>query len=302
MTLTAIVLLVVAAFVHAGWNLLTKHAHPTAAFFLVANTFGCLCLAPVLLLYGNVAAAFPARVWVLLAGTGFCLAVYMATLAGAYRTGHLSIAYPIARSAPVVVVAGITFALGKGHQITPQCLFGILLVAGGCFALPMRRFRDFRARNYLNLSCLLALAAAFGTAGYMLIDDEALRRLREAPGLSAGPAQATIVYAFFEGLSSSAWLALYVLLRKNRRSRVHEVIRASGRNAALTGIGMYVAYTLVLLSMAFVANVSYVAAFRQLSILFGAVFGVVILKEPRHVPKFVGVAFMFLGLVLVGTG
>ena len=109
-------------------------------------------------------------------------------------------------------------------------------------------------------------------------------------------------HAFFEGLSSSAWLALYVLLQRNGWSRVREVVRSDGPHAALTGIGMYAAYTLVLLSMAFVANVSYVAAFRQLSILLGAIFGVVILKEPRHVPKFVGVALMFLGLVLVATG
>ncbi len=72
--------------------------------------------------------------------------------------------------------------------------------------------------------------------------------------------------------------------------------------AALTGAGIFGAYVLVLLAMSLVSNVSYVVAFRQLSIPLGAVLGVLVLKEPRYPTKFVGVAIMFVGLVLVGTG
>ena len=92
MTLTAIVLLLVSAVTHAGWNLLGKREHPTAAFLLVANILGCLCLTPVLVFYGRALAAFPPRVWVLIGLTGLCQAIYFTALAGAYRTGDLSIA------------------------------------------------------------------------------------------------------------------------------------------------------------------------------------------------------------------
>jgi uncharacterized membrane protein len=53
--------------------------------------------------------------------------------------------------------------------------------------------------------------------------------------------------------------------------------------------------------MNFVSNVSYVAAFRQLSIPRGAIFGMVLLREPRYLPKTVGIAAIFFGLVLVGA-
>jgi uncharacterized membrane protein len=43
-----------------------------------------------------------------------------------------------------------------------------------------------------------------------------------------------------------------------------------------------------------------VAAFRQLSIPLGAVLGMVLLKEPHYLPKLIGVAIVFLGLILVG--
>ena len=54
--------------------------------------------------------------------------------------------------------------------------------------------------------------------------------------------------------------------------------------------------------MNYVTNISYVAAFRQISIPLGAIFGMSLLKEPRHPPKLVGVSTIFIGLVMVAIG
>ena len=61
-------------------------------------------------------------------------------------------------------------------------------------------------------------------------------------------------------------------------------------------------YGLVLASMAYVTNVSYVAAFRQLSIPIGAVLGLTIQREPRYLPKIIGIVIVSVGLILVGVG
>lgn len=91
MTVTAIVLVVVSAFVHAGWNLLSKRARPSSAYFLVASLAGALVLSPVLLLYWEtVTGAIPFRVWLLLIGAGLFMTVYYSSLAGAYRSGDMS--------------------------------------------------------------------------------------------------------------------------------------------------------------------------------------------------------------------
>ena len=81
MTLTSAVLILISAVVHAAWNLLGKREHPTPAFFLAANTIGCLCLTPAVLAYGRGILEFPASVWLLIALTGICQAVYMSSLA-----------------------------------------------------------------------------------------------------------------------------------------------------------------------------------------------------------------------------
>jgi drug/metabolite transporter (DMT)-like permease len=302
MTLTAVLLLLLSAVTHAGWNLVGKREHPTAAFLLVANTMGCLLLSPALVLYGRALGAFSARVWVLIGATGLCQAVYYAALAGAYRAGEISVAYPLARSTPAVIVPAIAWLLGQGGRLSQQAILGIALVVAGGFFLPMKRFADRGLRSELKLSIALALVAALGTAGYSIIDDAALHLLREAPGTAIGHTQVTLLYAFLEGIGSSSWLALFVLARERGRARLREICRTRSRQAALVGAGIYLTYTLVLISMAFVTNVSYVVAFRQLSIPLGALLGVLVLKEPRPIPKFVGVTTMLIGLVLIGRG
>jgi drug/metabolite transporter (DMT)-like permease len=78
--------------------------------------------------------------------------------------------------------------------------------------------------------------------------------------------------------------------------------RALLLSAALTGVVIMSTYGLVLASMAYVTNVSYVAAFRQLSIPIGAIFGLTLLKEPRYPPKLLGILIISTGLLLVGIG
>ncbi len=302
MTVPAVIILLISAFMHAGWNLLGKRNNPTAAAFLVASLVGVLCLAPLVIIYKEAINYFTLRSWLLVLTAGFFQTTYYASLAGAYKTGDMSIAYPLARSSPVIVVTVVSLFLGRGDQVTWQCIYGIILVVLGGFLLPMRRFSDLRLKNYLNVSCLLALLAAFGTTGYSIVDDEALRLLREMPEMPLQSWEITIVYAFFEAMTSTFWLTLFVFGRKHRRETLQQVITKRFSSAVLMGIGIYLTYSLVLVSMAFVTNVSYVVAFRQISIPLGVIMSVFLLKEPSYVPKFAAVTVMFIGLVLVGTG
>lgn len=299
MTPAAIMLLIVSAFIHATWNLIGKREEPSPRFFLAANMVGVVCLSPVALAHLNLPGRFPAEVWLLVAITGLFQAVYFTGLAGAYRAGHLSVAYPLARSAPVVIVAAVTALMGKAHQLTPCSVVGMVLVAIGGLLLPIGRFTDWKLRDYFHASTLFALMAAVGTSGYSIVDDSALRVLRETVSMGAGRAALTLTYAFFEGISTSLWLGAFVLL--GRRSAIDSAkpMRHRAASAALAGLGICLAYVIVLLAMTFAKNVSYVVAFRQLSIPIGAVLGVTVLREPRNTAKLAGVAIMLVGLVLV---
>lgn len=302
MTLVAILLLIVSAILHATWNLISKSNKPSAAFLLVANSFGSLLLLPVAIYYGANYASFPSHVWILVGGTGVFQALYFGSLAGAYKSGDMSLAYPLARSSPIIVVAAVTFILGQGDTISTQCVFGILLVVSGCFLVPMKTFRDFRLSNYFCRTCGFALLAAIGTAGYSIVDAEALGTLRKDLGGNESIIIFTILYALSEAVSTGFFLTLYVSSRKSERKELRSVIKSKLGMACITGLGIYLTYTLVLISMSWARNVSYVVGFRQLSIPLGVVMGAMFLKEPLAMPKILGVSILVAGLILIALG
>ncbi len=302
MTLTAVILLIISAFAHTGWNLIGKSKSPCPEFLLLANTVGALCLTPILLKYGYVVAQFTPKVWLLIVLTGLFQAVYYAGLANAYRVGDMSVAYPLMRSIPVVLVMLVNLMLGRTDDLSFLAIIGIAMVAlGGCI-LPVERLKDWNLKKVLQTSTLLALVAAVGTCGYSIIDDRALRILKDTLDVYRhGMPWWTLVYAMIEGLSSSVWLAIFVLVSRDRRRSLARVVQHQFGHAALTGIGIFAAYSLVLVAMLFARNVSYVVAFRQLSIPLGTMLGITILNEPRYKMKFVGVGIMLAGLLLVAV-
>ncbi len=268
----------------------------------MAGALGGLLLLPLLVWFGPRLGEVPPRVWQIVIGAGLFQAIYYVGLAGAYRSGDLSIAYPLARSLPPVLVVLAALALGRADRISAQCLVGIVLVFAGGLLLPLKHFRDLRPARYRDLGVVLAVLAAAGTAGYSLLDDSGLRLLRELQEAPFTPVEAALIYAPVEGVTSSCFLGLWVLARRSERQALVRVAAHSLLPALGVGIGIYLAYGLVLISMAYVSDVSYVVAFRQLSVPLGALVGVWLLGEARGLPKVVGVALAFVGVLLVGTG
>lgn len=300
MTFAALILLLVSAVIHAAWNLLGKRAAPNAAFFLVANTAGTLCFLPCLLVDGHFLTGYSRLAWVFVGATGIFQAIYYTGLAGAYRGGELSVAYPLARGVPVLLVTVLTSLLEQ-RPISSCGLVGLLAVAVGALLLPLQNFGDLNLKRYQNASCLLALVAAVGTAGYSMVDDAALRHLRGLPGLPASMVRITLLYAFIEGISTSLVLLLVVLPFRRGRDDLKQVLQSGLRPAAGVGAMIMLTYGLVLVAMTLVTNVSYIVAFRQSSILLGAIAAMFWLKEPCTAPKYAGLGLLFAGLILVAV-
>ncbi|MGN0871583.1 MAG: hypothetical protein ACI4UV_10390, partial [Victivallales bacterium] len=70
----------------------------------------------------------------------------------------------------------------------------------------------------------------------------------------------------------------------------------------LAGFFAGLAYLLVLVAMGYVTNVSYIQAFRQLSLPVGLLLGILILKERATFQKIAGLALILAGLTFVTLG
>ncbi|MGB1252787.1 MAG: multidrug DMT transporter permease [Candidatus Promineifilaceae bacterium] len=304
MTLTAAALIITSAFMHAGWNYVSKRRSPSLAFFWIAAISGALVMTPNFWLYRQALGQIPPAVWGWICATGVAQAIYVTGLAGAYKRGDISLAYPLARALPVLFVAVISILLGKGDQIRQVGLFGMALISIGCVILPLKSFRQIKLRDYFDGVYAMALVAAIGTTGYSLIDDQALRLLRQTPTLGLSSVQITLLFISFQVTSTAVMLSFVTWLHAPTRRELRRLLqdRALVRVGLLTGVVIMATYGLVLAAMGYVTNVSYVAAFRQLSIPIGAMMGLVLQNEPRFVPKLIGIGIVSIGLILVGFG
>jgi len=291
----AIILILMSALLHAGWNLISKRSSPSAAFFLTATSIGAWIFFPWVVIYSEIVYTMPGLVWALLALTGLFQAIYCIALAAAYRHGDLSTSYPIARSLPVLLVPLVTMLLGRGELLGGWFMAGAVLVLAGGALVSTEEIFLLRNRPLLRSALPMALLAAIGTTGYSMVDDRALRIFRGSLGELYGTVPITLVYAFLEALACAGWLGIFVVLQGKSSKGRH----VSFWWAAVTGVLMYLTYGMVLLSMAFARDVSLIVAFRQVSILAGAFMGLFFLKEAAHRLKIMGLVILFAGLLFV---
>jgi len=298
LTSLALALVLSSCVTHAAWNLIAKRSSRTPAFFWVANVSVFAAVAPAFFTLGGagIFAAAPARLWMLLALTVAFQTAYFACLAGAYRHGDVSVAYPLVRTTPIFVLLLAGFLM---RQVPAwHAVAGIALVVAGCFLVPLERFGvgpgGFRWKAYATRMSLWALAAALASAGYTLVDDAVMDLLRPlAPGLRGAFLYECLQVA---GLSVGLFVAALAL---DGAAGLKRAVRGEKARAAVVGALVFFTYMLVLWAYAEARIVAYVAGLRQLSIVLGVAGGVVLLKEPGRRVRLAASAVIVAGLILI---
>ena len=283
-----ILLVTVSAFTHALWNLLTKRARGTAAFFFLVNGLGALAFLP-LGLWGALGPGLPARAWAACAGSGLALAVYFAGLGWSYERGDMSIIYPLVRAIPVAAVALIDWARRGG--IRPGAALGMALVAAGCLWLGREQSRRAGPGGRGGAAALaFVLLTAAGTVAYSLLDEYAMRFVRGAGG--------AYLYVYWEFALTALFLAPLLALRPER-AYLQGMKSGDWRLVGMVSFLNLLTYGLVVWALQ-TSKVSYVVAFRQLSIVVGVVLAGAVLGEERLLRRAPAAGAVFAGVLLVG--
>jgi uncharacterized membrane protein len=95
----------------------------------------------------------------------------------------------------------------------------------------------------------------------------------------------------------SIFITVYLLTRKE--TSFWKVWNESKKDILIIAVLQNAAYLLVLMALQ-VSKVSYVTAFRQVGVLFGAVMGIFLLKESYWKTRMTGALILTLGLILIG--
>lgn len=300
MTLTAFLLVLCSAALHASWNFLSKRAVPSLAFYGLASATAALIWAASLPFLDLDPSAPPPLFWGLCAASAGFEYIYLTGLTHAYRRSDISFVYPMARAVPVLLTAVITLLAGFGKAPTVPALLGMVILTGGCLLMPHTDWRTLSFAPYRNTVMLFILLAAAGTTGYTIIDSETLKLLGRAWPQTGNVARAVFFLFLMETCLSVLLLATTAFSRAERAA----FRRHFGKTGSpiLSGVFSSSAYVLVLLAMGFVSNVSYLQAFRQISLPLGVLAGIFVLRERPGAPRMTGIVLVLAGLVLVALG
>lgn len=274
-----LVLVLLAAMMHAGWNFLAKAGDDQLVALAVIKGPNTLVALGILLFTG-----LPAREsWPLLAASVTVNGLYFYFLIRAYR-GDLSLAYPISRGlAPLLVLA---LSMLVAHEVpSPIGLLGVLLISGGILVLALRREPS---RQHLE-TLMWAGAVALMIAAYTVIDGLGARRA----GTSAG---------YVAALSALTGVAVCGIAWQRRGgARLLQAVRAGWLRGLVGGLLMLFAYVFVVHAMT-LAPMAQVSALRESSVIFAALLGVIVLKEPFGRERVLASALVAAGIVLMASG
>ena len=294
MTVVAFLLIVASAGLHAGWNLLTKANRPSPLFFLLMDISQGLLLLPIVMIDRQGFVMVFRDLWPLLVVTGLFESLYYTGVALSYRKNDMTLAYPLIRSLPVLIIPLISGLLHFGEPLSPVAVLGMLLVFTGCVMIPLRSYRTWHIRDYLRSTMLWILPAALGTVGYTLVDGFSIASIDGAELTLP----TSLIYSGLLNLSIIPWMVVSVTILGDWKSSPN--FRGKKLFAPLfAGIGAGSAYLLVLSAMRYVTNISYVSGFRQLSIPIGVLLGLFVLKEKIVLPRVVGTLVLTVGLVVI---
>ena len=272
MPLSALLLVLAAAFIHALWNMLLARARDSESATAVVLVVALVVYAPVAAVLWRA----DASVWPYVLASGTLHLVYFALLAAAaYHRSELSVVYPLARgTAPVLVLLVGVVALGASRSATQAA--GVCVVGVG--VLLVRGIRRPAAGSGVGFG----LAIAVVIAAYTLNDNSGVEH--------ANP----IVY-----LELSMILPAIAYTAAMGRLKGLPALRAElNVSAVLAGLATFGAYGLVLEALAR-APAAPVAAARETSVVIAAVLARAFLKEPVTAARFAGAAVVAGGVALV---
>lgn len=285
MGLVAVLLVVAAAFAHAGWNFFAKRAGASGAGFvwLTATCSAALYLpvAATSLMWTGLP---PLGAWTL--GVLVSAAVHLAyflLLQRGYAVGDMSVVYPLARgTGPMLAMLIAVLVLGERPGWIG--VLGGLLVVTGVFVIGLS---DGVPRSGASLA-----GVGFGLLTGALIAVYTVWDAHAVTGLALSP----LAYDWANNLARSAMLAPYAA---TRRAQIATVWKTHRREVLAVAALSPLAYILVLFAMQ-LAPVSLVAPARELSIVLAGFLAWRLLREAQPARRMTGAAVVLTGVVLLG--
>jgi len=227
------------------------------------------------------------------AGIGFVLLsglihlAYSLCLQRGYQVADLSVVYPVARgTGPMLSTIGAFLILGETP--TGMGLVGLVLVVAGILLIATQGRLSAFTRPGGQAGVRWGTATGGLIASYTVVDAYAVKALGIAP----------VVLDWFSNLLR--FFLLLPLVLANPRRAV-ETMRGHWWTALGVGLLSPLSYILVLAALTEGAPLSIVAPMREMSMMVGALMGMLILREAVGLWRLVGCGVLIVGVIMLSA-
>lgn len=288
MTSFALLLILIAAVLHATWNLCAKRAGGGLPFVWIVGAIICAGYVPVVAGYCwwyRPGFSWNAVWWIL--GSGVLKTSYALFLQRGYRVGEFSLIYPLARGTGPLLSTLAAIAL-LGERPSLLALAGGIVIIASIFFLTDGAKLFHSDRAHLRNAIRYGVMSGVFIAAYTIWDRTGVHRLAIPPLL-------------YDAGTALTQLALLTPFAFQRWPEVKEEWRDKRRWAFAVAVLSPIAYVLVLTAMTF-TPVSAIAPAREVSIVIGAFLGARVLKESDSRRRIGAAIAMALGVIALALG
>ena len=276
MTLSVALAVLLAALLHASWNALLKSGNDILLDTAAIIIGGGAIAVPLVFV---VAVPAPAS-WPYIAASAFVHIAYYLLMVNAYRTGELSLVYPLMRGTAPMITAVFGIVLLQEWP-GPLAWLGIALISLGVFALALRSVDHTPS----SAAVAFALGNAAVIAVYTIIDGRGARLAQDAFGY--------ICWLF--AVDAVPFTLIVAFVRRGTFVRAMYERRWRG----LVGGGLSAAAYAISVWAMTKAPVALVASLRETSVLFAALIGTRILRERLSPRRWAGAFAIVLGALAI---
>jgi len=281
-------LMIVSAIFHAVIGLLMKQSRDKTVFRAMLALFTALVVIPLLFILPPP----PPEAWpyLILGAALHCL--YQLGQIKAFETGDMSLVYPIMRgSAPALAALFAFFILAE--RLSPLSIGGLLIAVGALIAFGLSGTRDAATVQRPQKQAIgFALFCGVMTALYAVIDAGGIRLTRES-GIIA------LSYIAWFFLLDGIGLPLIAAFKEKRQFMIKA--RPDMKRALWAGLFSLTSYGAALYALS-LAPVGKMSALRETSVVFGAIFAALILKESLSGRRIFYAVILVSGLILMQIG
>ncbi len=282
MTLLTLSLILISAVMHATWNYLSKRANGGIAFIWLFTCIATVIYAPLFIgaiIMTNFTFTLYGGIFIL--GSIVLHLIYFLLLFQGYKVGDLSIVYPVSRGFAPMLTTILAFYIFS-ESLSLVAYMGIALIIVGIFFLTGGLKIFSSKHNFVPV--LYGVLIGITISGYTLLDKAVVSVIIISP----------IILDYLNTLGRLILLTPHI---SKDWSKVKTEWRDHKREAFGVGILSCLGYIIVLSVLTF-TPVSYVAPVREISILFGTIIGVKLLKEGIGIKRAVYSTFIVLGVAL----